>query len=145
MVDPYCDWCAHGFSANRARYLLLTNTYSFLSVVIPGSGITSEAAFIRASVAAIQHYLSESGRTQVFETYVAPHTSSIRWAKVPDRSVLGTMNELIYLAQCHLIEGGLPPLMVSERLNGVPLSVLWKRGKTFAPGKTFDALRAKEN
>jgi len=145
MSDPYCDWCAHGFSANRLRYLMLTNTHSFLSVVIPGSGITSEKAFIRESVNGIQRYLSESGRREVFETFIAPHTSSIRWAKVPDRSVLGTMNELIYLAQCHLIEGGLPPRVVSERLNEVPISVLWKRGKTIAPGKTFDALRALGN
>jgi len=57
-VDPYCYWCAHDFSANRARYLLLTNTHSFLSVAVPGSGLTSETAFIRASVNAIQRYRS---------------------------------------------------------------------------------------
>ncbi len=145
LVDPYCDWCAHGFTARRLRYLLLANTYSFLSVVIPGSGITSETAFVRASVDAIQRYLSESGRGEVFEKFVAPHKSSIRWAKVPDRSVMGTMNELIFQAQCDLIEEGLPLRLVSDRLNGVALSVLWKRGKTISPGKTFDAFTARSS
>ncbi len=143
IEDPYRDWCAHSFTAGRRRYLLLTNTYSFLSVVFSGAGLTSEAAFIRATVGALQRYLQESGRGDVFENFIGPHTDSIRWAKVPDRSVLGTMNELVFQAELYLTEMVIPLQSVSDRLNQVPLSVLWKRGNTSAPDRTFDALRVR--
>jgi hypothetical protein len=39
-----------------------------------------------------------------------------------------------------MIEGGLSPSETSDKVNEVPLSALWNRGDTIAPGDTFDRM-----
>ncbi len=40
--NPFADWSAHLFTAERRQYILVANTSSLYSVVMPGKGITSE-------------------------------------------------------------------------------------------------------
>ena len=139
---PYTDWCAHTFTAQRYRYVILTNTFSLLSVVAPGTGLTTEDAFVRHAISAIREYLRASQRTSALERLVGPAGDEVRLARLSDRAVMGSMNELIYLAKLDLIEGGLSPAETSERLNEVPLSMLWKRGGAPHPGPVFDSMPA---
>lgn len=140
MESPHLDWCAHTFMAQRYRYLLLTNTHSFLSVVTTAKGVTSEDTLIRAALAALRDYLVASGRGFAFERLIAPQAGEVRFARIPDRRVLGTMNELIFLATGDLIEGGCSAAETSDRLNRVPLSALWRRGETSSAGPAFDLM-----
>ena len=39
-ANPFADWSAAVFQVGRTQYLLLTNTTSLYSTVIPGKGIT---------------------------------------------------------------------------------------------------------
>jgi hypothetical protein len=139
--EKHTDWCAHGFTANRHRYLILTNTYSLLSVVTHARGLTTEGAFISHGLSAIRHYLHDSGRQFALERFVIPAEAEVRLVRLADRAVLGSINELIFLAKCHLIEGGLSPAETSHRLGEVPMSLLWKRGPA-TPADTFDQMPA---
>lgn len=140
MQAPHADWCAHVFTAQRFRYVILTNTYSLLSVVMSAKGMNDENEFIRSSLSSIREYLRDSGREFALERFVGPAAGEVQFARLSDRAVLGSINELVFLAKCELIEGGLSSFETSHRLNEVPMSVLWKRGAGGHPGAAFDQM-----
>lgn len=137
---PHTDWCAHIFMAQRFRYIILANTYSLLSVVVSAKGVNDENEFIRSSLSSIREYIRDSGREFVLEHFVGPASGEVRFARLSDRAVLGSINELIFLAKCELIEGGCSSVETSHRLNEVPMSILWKRGSGSHPGAAFDQM-----
>ena len=55
--NPFTDWSGHLFTADRAQYILLTNTASLYSVVTFGRGITDYSEFIDAALTAIREYM----------------------------------------------------------------------------------------
>ncbi len=138
--NPFTDWCAHGFTAQRHRYVILTNTRSLFSVVTHGAGYTSEDAFIRRAVEAIRETLRDSGRDFAWERHIAPATMAVRFARLTDRRVMGSMNDLIYMARVHLEGRDISPMELSARMNETPLSLLWKRGTAGSPDRAFDEM-----
>jgi hypothetical protein len=40
--NPFADWSANLFVADRTKYILLSNTRSFYSTVMYGKGITND-------------------------------------------------------------------------------------------------------
>ncbi len=44
--NPYADWTAHLFTADRTQYILVSNTTSLYSMVLYGAGITSDDRFV---------------------------------------------------------------------------------------------------
>ncbi|MDO8544071.1 MAG: hypothetical protein Q7S40_26825 [Opitutaceae bacterium] len=140
VTAPHADWSAHTFTVNRFRYIILTNSYSLLSVVLHGSGITSDDTFIRASLAGLRDYMDRSGRAFAYETFIAPAAAAVRFARIPDRRIMGSINELVFLATVDLVEGGLAPAEVTERLSRVPMSMLWRRSDASSPDLAFDQM-----
>jgi len=41
--NPFADWSAHLFAADRTQYILLSNTKSLYSTVLYGKGITNDS------------------------------------------------------------------------------------------------------
>lgn len=143
LVDVYSDWCAHTFTAG-IHYVIFTNSYSLLSIVVPGRGLTSREALMDAFAKGVESYGRASGRANIFRRFVlAPAAQDVRLEKIGDRSVLGSMNELIFLARCDLIEGGVTAEVATKRLNVVPMSMLWKRGEASHPDAAFDQMRSR--
>jgi hypothetical protein len=140
LVNPFTDWCAHSFTAERYRYVIVTNTHSLFSVVMHGAGITADDAFIRRALDTIREVLCDSGREFAWERHIEPATGTVRFARFSDRRVMGSMNDLIFLARTHLIEGGLSPFDTAAEINSAPMSVLWKRGEASLPDPAFDEM-----
>jgi hypothetical protein len=140
IVHPLADWCAHTFTADRHRYLIVTNTHSLFSAVTRGVGVTSEDAFVRRAAAAIRETLGRAGHESAWIRQIEPALMAVRFASFNDRGVMGSMNELIFLAKVHLIEDGLGGAGVSERINETPMSRLWKRGPAIRPRDALDLL-----
>jgi phosphoribosyl-ATP pyrophosphohydrolase len=124
--------------ANRVE--ILTNTHSLFSVVTHGAGLTSEAAFIRRALEAIREKLRESGREFAWERQIEPAVMSVRFARLADRRVMGSMNDLIYMAKVYMEDRDMSPRELSARLNETPLSLLWKRGPAGSPERAFDQM-----
>src|SRR5436309_2823905 len=116
--NPLLDWSAHLFPVGRRQFILLTNTVSLLSAVVPGHGITSLAHFQERAFDGIRECLTSHG------SIIRADTESIRFAKALNRSVPGSMNELIRCAEVWLGEGELTLLEVGHRLNDTLLSAL---------------------
>src|SRR4051812_40472522 len=122
--NPLADWSAHLFVADRTQYVLLSNTKSLYSTVTFGKGVTDESAFIERALSGIRDFMEADGQGAAFQRLIAPSFATVRFAKALNRSVTGSMNDLITHATAWLAEDDLSPLEVAVRLNGVLLSAL---------------------
>src|SRR4051794_28243606 len=118
-ANPFADWSAHLFVADRTQYILLSNTRSVYSTVMYGRGITDDNRFIQRSLSGLREALEDDGQEFVYRRFIAPASSIVRFARALDRSVTGSMNDLIVHAKSLLAEGELSPFDVGLRLNDV--------------------------
>ncbi len=122
--NPFADWSAHQFVADRTQYILLSNTKSLYSTVMYARGITGDGRFIERALSSLREFMEDDGQAFVYHRFIAPASTTVRFAKALDRTVTGCMNELIVQATALLAEGELSPFDVGFRLNEILLSAL---------------------
>ena len=91
-VNPFADWSASLFVADRAQYILLSNTRSLYSTVMYGKGITNDGYFIERALSNIREFMEADGQEFIYHRFIVPATASVRFAKAVDRSVTGSTN-----------------------------------------------------
>jgi hypothetical protein len=123
-LNPFADWTARLFTADRTQYILISNTASLYSVVIYGRSITDFDHLIHRFMDMLREVMEKDGFRLIYEKQVAPQAARISFAKSLNRSVTGSMNELIFQAKLQLVEDDLSPYDVSFRLNDTPMSYL---------------------
>jgi len=123
-LNPLMDWNANLFTVQRIQYIILTNTASLYSMVMHGRGITNDRQFIREVLSFMKEFMTIDGNKAIFEKFIEPEVRNIFFSKIVDRRVSGSMNDLIFQAKMHLIEGHKSPLDVSFFLNESPMSYL---------------------
>jgi hypothetical protein len=138
-ANPFADWSAHLFTAGRAQYILLTNTASLYSAVMHGAGNSTDSAFLSRGLSAIRELMIDDGLEFIYARLVAPTTATIHFSKALNRSVTGSMNDLIYHATMWLKEGDFAPCDVSFKLNEMPMSTIGYA----KPPEAFKSLDAK--
>jgi hypothetical protein len=136
---PFADWSSALFAAGRTQYVLLSHTPSLYSTVLYGRDVTDTDPFIECALSSIRESLHDEGQEFVYRRFIAPASGTVRFAKALDRSVTGSMNDLIKHATYWLAEGDLSPQDVGVRLNDILLSVLASNGSPY--GKPRDAFR----
>jgi hypothetical protein len=122
--NPFADWSAHLFVADRTQYILLSNTKSPYSTVMYGKGITNDSSFIERALSNIREFMEDDGQEFVHQRFISPASASVCFAKALNRSVTGSMNDMIKHAAYYLAEGDIAPFEVGSRLNGIPMSAL---------------------
>jgi hypothetical protein len=122
--NPFADWSGHLFTADRTQYLILTNTLSLYSTVIYGRGISNDSQFLDRALSSIREFMVADGQEFIFRKFIAPAAGTVRFAPTLNRSVTGSMNDLVDEAQMRLTEDELSPFDTSFKLNEVPLSYL---------------------
>lgn len=115
--NPLCDWAVHLYRSRRLQYLLATNTTSLFSVTFSGRGITDQEVLQSRLFPALHQLHSDAGLEETFERFIAPCVGQVAWSKAGNRSVTGSMNELIYQAQWIMEERALSSLELSQELN----------------------------
>ncbi len=139
--NPLTDWSAVLFVAGRTQYILLSNTRSLYSTVLYGKGITNDRQFIERALSSIREVMEDEGHEHLFSRFIAQTTGTIRFAKTLNRSMTGSMNDLIRQATYWLAEGDLSLNEVRFRLNEVPMSAIIHDGKPYGiPRNVFKAL-----
>lgn len=140
-ANPLLDWSVRAFVAGAEEYVLLSNTRSLYSLVldgVPGETRTQLAERVAGAVGTI---LDGTGRLAGVCNELAPE--SVRFAKALDRSVTGSMNELVAYAEVLLAGGDLSVPEVGVRLNDFLLSALARAGEKYStPRAAFAALVA---
>lgn len=122
--NPYLDWSAHVFRADRTQYILITNTASLYSTVIYGRGITSDTKLLRRFKHSVRETLTEDGFQFIYRRFIAPATGTFVFSKALNQSVTGSMNDLTKNAQIYLTEKELSPFGTGLKLNEMPFSAL---------------------
>ena len=139
--NPYADWSAHLFTVARTQYIIVANTTAFYSVVMYGKGITDYSEFISRALSALREFMEDDGQSFVYQRLIAPTSGNVRFGKASDRSVTGSINELVKFATVWLEEGEVSPHEVGFRLNDVLLSALAPSEKD-SYGKPREAFKA---
>lgn len=140
----YADWSAHLFTADRTQYIIVSNTKSLYSVVLYGKGITNSSQFIDRSLSMLREFMEDDGQAFVYQRFIAPASSSVQFAKALDRSVTGSINELVMFAKAWLEKGELSPHDVGFELNTILLSAI-APSKRAAYGRPNEAFKAMAN
>ena len=123
--NPLMDWNANLFTVQRStQHIILTNTASLYSMIMYGRGITNDRQFIREVLSYMKEFMTIDGNKVIYEKFIEPENKRIFFSKIVDRRVSGSMNDLIFQAKMHLIEGHKSPLDVSFLLNESPMSYL---------------------
>lgn len=135
--NPYADWSAHLFTAGRTQYVIVTNTVSLYSRVMYGRGMTSDSQFLDRVLGGLGEFMVDDGLEFLYRRFVAPSAQSIRFSKALNRSVTGSMNDLVQHVKFVLAEEEMSPYDISFELNKVPLSML----KYSNPGEALRALQ----
>jgi hypothetical protein len=139
--NPVADWSASLFVADRAQYILLSNTRSLYSTVMYAKGITHDGNFVERALSNIREFMGTDGQELVYHRFIVPATGSVRFAKALDRSVTGSMNDMIRHASYWLAQGDVSPFDVGFRLNEIPMSALARSGSPYGiPQEAFKAL-----
>jgi hypothetical protein len=128
--NTFADWSAGLFLVGRSQYILVTNTKSLYSTVLPGKGVTDESTFIERALSSIRQFMDADGQEGVYERLVAPVSGSVQFAKSLNRSVTGSMNDMTKHAAYWLSAGDGSPVEIGSRLKGIPMSALTHDGST---------------
>lgn len=138
--NPFADWSAHLFVADRTQYIIVSNTKSLYSTVLFGKGITDDSHFIQRALGSIREFLEADGQAFVYHRFIVPASGTVRFAKALNRSVTGSMNDLLNHAKVRLAEGELSPFDVGFELNEIPFSSL----KYANPKEAFKAMHVEQ-
>jgi hypothetical protein len=89
-----------------------------------GRGISNDSQFIQRLMDCLHELMADEGQEPVYLQLIAPSTAKVRFSKALNRSVTGSMNDLVYHATAWLAEGELSPFDVSLKLNDMPFAAL---------------------
>jgi Domain of unknown function (DUF6933) len=123
-TGKHLRWYANLFTVQRVQYILTTNTAALFSVVIYGRGITDDADYIRQFLSELRDHLDNLELRLVYERVIAPRTGQITLAKTADRSVLGSMNDMVNQCKFELGRGEPSPWDLTLGLNETPFSAI---------------------
>lgn len=140
--NPFADWSAHLFVVNRIQYILLSNTKSLYSMVLMGKGITNDNLFVEQALNGLREFMVADGLDFVYDKLIAPQTGKVQFAKALNRSVTGSMTELIKMVEDTLTDGDVSPFRMGFQLNDTLLSgIASSKAEGYAkPDEVFRAM-----
>lgn len=136
--NPLADWSVNLFTAGRMQFLIVTSTVSLYSVVLPGRGIANDWQFIESAVESLQELIKFDGLELIYNRFNTAACGEIQFSKALNRSVTGSMNDLVFHAKFWLTEGCVSLNEVAWRLNDIPFSSLQYR----KPREVFQTMMA---
>jgi hypothetical protein len=118
-TNPYADWSRHLFTADRTQYILVSNTRTLYSCVLHGRGITSERVFTERVLNRVRKFLGSDGLAFIYHRLIAPNSGSVYFASALNRSVIGSIDELVRFATACIDDNEIAPHDLGIKLNGV--------------------------
>ena len=130
------DWSATLFNVGRTHYVLLSNTSSLFTCLMIAKGLTNSELFEQRAAEVIGDAVRRFGQNH--KQRITEFQSPFSYAKSLNRSVIGSMNDLVFGGRL-IIEGGIDLQETADRLNTTPLKALTNRdGRRYAnPSEVF--------
>lgn len=132
--SPFLDWHVNLFQVNRTQYFIYTNTFSFLSFISYGRGISREEGLMRAAHSTIHSGLKSYDLDFFYFRHIGPTLGHTVFTKTNNRQVLGSMNDLISGTKWLIKNRNCDLLSVARELNEIPL-------KACRPKRQIDLFR----
>lgn len=129
--NPLADWSAGLFLVGRTQHILVSNTKSLYATVLPGKGVTNDSDFIERALSSIREFMEEDGQGVAYERFIAPASATVQFARALNRSVTGSMNDMIGHAAYWLAAGDVSPFEIGSRLKETPMSALKHGGSPY--------------
>ena len=120
---PITDWCVRSFKCGRISYLIFSNTASLFSFVTPQRGVTNAKSMRTTFATAIHHNLDRTEHGQHHASAILATMGDCQFSRCRNRSVLSSINDLTWMAQCHL-ERGDSIARVTTMINQAPMGLL---------------------
>lgn len=121
--NPLGDWSGNIFNVSRTQYIILSNTKSLYSCLMLAKGITTQQAFVARASETIRDFMEQDGQPSNVCSLISNADMSASFAKSLSRSVIGSMNDLVFGAKL-MLSDGIDEHEVSVRLNETPLKAL---------------------
>jgi hypothetical protein len=122
--NPLLDWTANLFMVSRWQCIILTNSINLYSVVMPGRGIPNKDAFIKYAPKAMRIVMASEGLVSIFDKKISRGIDKISFCKTSDRSILGSMNDLVFHIKYGFLYRGLPLEQANQQINNMPMSMI---------------------
>jgi len=115
--NPYADWSCNLFFARRTQFIILMNTASLYTCLLPGRVFTSASIFSRQSLKAIRKFTATDAKQAISQNYIQQSAGTISFAKSLNRSVKSSANDHIVGARvCWRMLFGLLLLVLSPMI-----------------------------
>jgi hypothetical protein len=121
-------------------YIIVSNTKSLYSCMLYGKGVTNKNIFIERVLSSLREFMEDNGQSFIYEKFVAPASGTVSFAKALNRSVIGSMNDLIGHTIAWLEYGDIAPHDLGFRLKETLLSAI-ASGKSEKYGKPNEAFK----
>ena len=89
-----------------------------------GRGISSDSRLLDRGLSALHEFMADDKLEFIYRRLTAPSTKMVSLSKALNRSVTGSMNDLISHAKLWLTEGDLSPFDAASKLNEMPMSTI---------------------
>ncbi len=122
--DPILDWSTQSFAVGRTQFILISNAKSLYSCVIPSKGVTSTKHLVSQFNQSVPHQLNKDGLGKAVSKLMAINLEEVQFAKSLNRSVIGSMNELIVMATTVMSIRELTLPELNDDLNDTLLTIL---------------------
>jgi len=136
VTNRVADWCVHEFRISRHRHLIFCNTASLYPVVCHARGVTDRNSLVERLAEALKEGLEGTKLEKHYQRWIVPELAAVQWAPIPGRSILGSMNDLIFAARCGYEDRNYSVVEMSRWLAVTPLSVLGMN----SPDRVFPTL-----
>ena len=121
---PHLRWYATLFRARQVQYVLVANAASLYAVVMYGRGMTGMDSFHRRFMPALREQMEADGMKFIHDRCIAPFLGAMVLAKTADRSVLGSMNDMVWSCKCLVDLRDCDPFSLGAAINSTPYGAL---------------------
>ena len=121
--QPIADSCVRAFKCGKNSYLIFSNTASLFSFVTPQRGVTNAKSLRTTSGTAIHQNLDRTEHGQHHVSAILSTMADCQFSRCHDRAVLGSINDLAWMAESHLACGD-SAKTVMILVNQAPMSQL---------------------
>ncbi len=136
VTNRVADWCAHEFRVSRHRYLIFCNTAALYPVVTYGRGVTDGHSLVERLADGLKQCLMGTELEFQFQRWIVPELAVVQWAPIPGKSILSSVNEMIFQATYGLENRDYSLVDLSRWLARTPMTALGGN----SPDRVFPAL-----
>lgn len=120
--NPYSDWTCRTFSVDEQSLMLITNTTSLYSILVPANGLENWEQFLNGFSFVLEKYIVWDGLEEIFTKYINPELDQIQLSKSLNRTITGSMSDMIKLTELMFYELTLDE--IAMKLNKTPFKAI---------------------